>query len=121
MTKPGKVIVIIVQMIVKPLIGLRQERVLEKEMCRQSVVDQARVGSTGELRIDWKLRCKFGFALTLLDDGCEGSFGLCTAWRFSVARDVGRSSDRDVFIVIVEVIVFLRRRDFCDFSIARFG
>lgn len=107
MTKPWKVVVVIVQVIVEPLIRLRQERILKEEMSGERMVDQARIRSAGKLRIDGKLRCKFGFSLALLDDGCEGAFGLSTARHFSVARDVWRSGDRDVLIVIVEVVVVL--------------
>lgn len=87
MTQPGKVVVVIVQMIVKPLIGLRQERIL-KEKIRDECVINHRIGSGRELRIDWELRCKFGFSLALLDDGCEGAFGLRLVVRVAVASDV---------------------------------
>lgn len=39
MTQPRKVVMIIVQLIVEPLIGLRQERILEKQVCGECVID----------------------------------------------------------------------------------
>lgn len=108
MAQPRKVVIIIIQVIVKPLIRLRQERVLKEEMRRQRVVDH-RVGAAREVRIDWELRRKFGFSLTLLDDGRESTFGLRLAVRLRVACDVGRAGDRNVFIVVVKVVVVLGR------------
>lgn len=43
MTQPRKVVIIIVQVIVEPL-GLRQERILEKQVSGERVIDH-RVGA----------------------------------------------------------------------------
>lgn len=86
MTKPGKVVIIIVQVIVEPL-GLRQERILEKQVRGERVVDH-RVGAARKVRIDWELRVKFGFSLALLNDGRESTFGFRLAGTLGIACDV---------------------------------
>lgn len=101
--------IIIVQMIVEPLVGLRQERILEKQIRDERVIDHRIAGGAGEVRIDGKLRRKFGFSVALLDDRRECTFGLRLATGIRVACDVWRARHRDVLVVVVKVIVVLRR------------
>lgn len=48
MTQPRKFVIIIVQMIVEPLVGLRQERILEKQVRGECVIDH-RVGTASKV------------------------------------------------------------------------
>lgn len=95
-------------MIVKPLIRLRQERILEKQIRDERVIDHRIGGGAVEVRIDRELRRKFGFSMTLLDDGRECTFGLRLAAGVRVACDVRRARHGNVLVVVVKVVVVLR-------------
>lgn len=127
MSQPGKVVVVIVQVIIQPLIRLRQEGILKEEMCGESMIEDSRIscGSSGSARttklyrIDGKVRCKFGFSTATtssLDDGRESTFSFCRFFApIAVRCDVGRAGDRDVLVIVIKVIVVLRRGDFGEF------